>query len=91
MSNFVDPSDFDGVIPGRGRKPNPVAIEVSVTLKGCPIGKGLLVTRKEFIQESPTGRAKIRAALSTAATLAGWGSVSVRWTDQNQPFVVRAS
>jgi hypothetical protein len=89
--SFVNPDDFDGVIPGRGRKPSPLAVEISTMLDGCPVGMGLLVNLPAVKAEKASARSKIRGTIKTAATKAGWLQISVRWTDGNLPFVVRTA
>ena len=91
MSNFIKPEDFSGNIPGRGRKPSPVAALIAAELKGCPVGSGTVLTMKAVVASTPTERSKIRGQITTAAKMVGWGKVSVRWTDKDQPFVVRAA
>jgi rhamnose utilization protein RhaD (predicted bifunctional aldolase and dehydrogenase) len=88
MTTFIDPSDFAGVIPGRGRQAAPRALEISKIAKGCPVGKGVLLTLAT-VKASGKDRAAVRAAIVTGTRLAGWGKVSVQWTDQDQPFVTR--
>jgi hypothetical protein len=91
MGNFIKPEDFSGNIPGRGRKPSPVATAIAADLKGCPVGSGTVLTSKMVTASTPTERSKVRGQITTAAKMAGWAKVSVRWTDKDQPFVVRAA
>ena len=90
-SKFVSPEDFDGNIPGRGRKPSALALEISTLLVDCPVGMGLVITLKDAVAETSTARSKIRGTIATASVKAGWQKMSVRWTDKNQPFVVRTA
>jgi hypothetical protein len=88
-SRFVDPADFTGDIPGRGRKPSPLALEISKALKGCPVGKATLLTIPATKATSAKERAQVRGAIVTGAALAGWGKAGVQWTTTNAPFVTR--
>jgi hypothetical protein len=88
---FVTPDDFDGEIPGRGRRPSQLALEISKSLEGCPVGSGLLLEIDGTSASTPKDRGRIRSSISTAADHAGWGSASIKWTTTDQPFVVRVS
>ncbi len=90
-SKFVSPADFDGVIPGRGRKPSALSQKISAELKGCPVEMGILLEISEAKQATAKGRARIRGAIKTGAERAGWFGISVSWTDTDQPFVLRTA
>jgi hypothetical protein len=91
MSNFIKPEEFSGVIPGRGRKPSAIAGTIAAELKGCPVGQGTLLTLKSVTASEAKDRSRVRGQIVTGAKMVGWVRVSVRWTDKNQPFVVRAA
>jgi hypothetical protein len=88
---FITPDDFDGIIPGRGRRPSQLALKISTLLEGCPVGSGLLLEIDGTSAVDKKDRGRIRSSISTAADHAGWGSASIKWTTTNQPFVVRVS
>ena len=89
VAKFVDPADFDGDVPGRGRKPSEVALECSKALRGCPVGKAAILEDSIFIATAIKDRARIRSAITTGARLAGWEKASVQWTVSNLPLVTR--
>ena len=91
MTKFVDPADFDGDVPGRGRKPSDVALECSKALAGCPVGKAALLEGSKFTAIAIKDRARLRSAITTGARLAGWKKASVSWTVRNLPFVTRVA
>lgn len=91
MVNFVDPADFDGDVPGRGRKPSDVALECSKALKGCPVGKAAILEGSKFKATAKADRARLRSAITTGARLAGWEKASVQWTVSNLPLVTRVA
>jgi hypothetical protein len=88
---FVDPADFDGDVPGRGRKPSEVALECSKLLKGCPVGKAAILEGSIFTATAIKDRARLRSAITTGARLAGWEKASVQWTIGNLPLVTRVA
>jgi len=91
MAKFIKPEDFGGNIPGRGRKPSELAIKVVKELSGCPEGQGAELTASEFVGKTAKDRARIRGSITTASKSLGWAGVSVNWTDQNTPFVLRTA
>ena len=91
MANFIKPENFSGNIPGRGRKPSAIAATIAAELKGCPVGQGTLLTAKSVMASAPKDRSRVRGQIVTGAKMVGWVRVSVRWTDKDQPFVVRAA
>jgi len=91
VAKFVDPADFDGDVPGRGRKPSDVALECSKALAGCPVGKAAILEGSNFTATAVKDRARIRSAITTGARLAGWEKASVQWTVRNLPLVTRVA
>jgi len=88
---FIDPSDFAGRVPGKGRKPSALALEVSKLLDGCPIGKAAALEGSKFKADTSKDRGRIRSAITTGARVAGWEKASVQWTDSNLPLVTRVA
>ena len=64
---------------------------IAAELKGCPVGQGTLLTLKSVTASEAKDRSRVRGQIVTGAKMVGWVRVSVRWTDKNQPFVVRAA
>ena len=91
VAKFVDPADFDGDVPGRGRKPSDVALECSKALAGCPVGKAAILEGSNFTAPAVKDRARLRSAITTGARLAGWEKASVQWTVRNLPLVTRVA
>jgi len=91
ITNFIDPASMAGKVPGRGRKPSDLATQVAKDAKGCPVGKGFLMGKVTVKPEDKAERGRIRSGITTGASMAGWSKVSVSWTTDNHPLVVRTA
>jgi len=91
IPNFIDPASMAGKVPGRGRKPSALATQVAADAKGCPVGKGFLMGKITVKPDDKAERGRIRSGITTGAKMAGWSKVSVSWTDDNHPLVVRVA
>ena len=80
-----------GKVPGRGRKPSDLATQVAKDAKGCPVGKGFLIKSVTVSAENKAERGRVRSGITTGAKMAGWSKVSVSWTTDGHPLVVRSA
>ena len=91
ITNFIDPSSMADKVPGRGRKPSGLATQVAADAKGCPVGKGFLMSKITVSADDKAERGRVRSGITTGAKMAGWVKVSVSWTTDGHPLVVRVS
>lgn len=91
IPDFIDPASMAGKVPGRGRKPSDLATQVAKDAKGCPVGKGFLIKSVTVSAENKAERGRVRSGITTGAKMAGWSKVSVSWTTDGHPLVVRSA
>lgn len=90
-NTFIDPSSMSDKIAGRGRKPSDLAEEVAKRAKGCPVDKGFLMDKVTVSADNKAERGRVRSGITTGAKMAGWTKVSVSWTTDGHPLVVRSA
>ena len=90
-NSFIDPSSMADKVPGRGRKPSGLATQVAADAKGCPVGKGFLMSKITVSADDKAERGRVRSGITTGAKMAGWAKVSVSWTTDGHPLVVRTA
>ena len=90
-NSFIDPASMADKVPGRGRKPSDLATKVAKDAKGCPGGKGFLMSNITVSADDKAERGRVRSGITTGAKMAGWTKVSVSWTTDGHPLVVRAA
>ena len=91
IPDFIDPASMAGKVPGRGRKPSDLATQVAKDAKGCPVGKGFLMDKVTVSADDKAERGRVRSGITTGAKMAGWSKVSVSWTTDGHPLVVRSA
>ena len=88
---FLTPEEFTGVIPGRGRKPSPLAMQIAKMAEGCPVGSGFVYADVKVPSDNKKERGRVRSGIVTGCKSVGWQTTSVKWTADDTAFIVRSA